>query len=168
MLSVNSMYRHGVILLGQHWFGDGLLHDDITRTHAEYWPIQPLEINCTERCIEIHWFPLKKIVFEDGVCKMAVRLSRSRCGTTEVDGCQCVILVHSMFYQSTLYYICVFYHMMFEIYIHVCFVIWCLNGNVLVILCMNVITWVILYVYTCICTESTWAWLNKTVETLCS
>ena len=58
-------------------------------------------------------------------------------------------------------YTCVFYHMMLEFYIHVCFIIWCLNGNMLVILCMHFITCVILYVYTCICQ----AWRNKTVGT---
>ena len=55
--------------------------------------------------------------------------------------------------------------MMFEFYIHVCFIIWCLNGNMLVILCMHFILipeWFYMYIPAYVLSQ---AWLNKTVET---
>ena len=62
-------------------------------------------------------------------------------------------------------YTCLFYHMMFEFYIHLCFIIWCLNGNMLVILCMHFILlpeWFYMYIPAYVLSQ---AWLNKTVET---
>ena len=54
---------------------------------------------------------------------------------------------------------------MFEFYTHVCFIIWCLNGNMLVILCMHIILlpeWFYMYIPAYVLSQ---AWLNKTVET---
>ena len=55
--------------------------------------------------------------------------------------------------------------MMFEFHIHLCFIIWCLNGNMLVILCMHFILlpeWFYMYIPAYVLSQ---AWLNKTVET---